>query len=121
MSHPRGHTATPRNLGVAVRMKHVVATFIATFTAGATIVVPAASTLAAGPRIAPLTYGLCVAESTTTDVQSRGEHAPGQTGTGPFVALIDLESGDAIKIVGPFASEQFTVLRACGRSGPGRP
>ena len=102
-------------------MKRVVATFIATLTAGATIVVPAASTLAAGPRIAPLTYGLCVAESTSTDGQSQGEHAPGQTGTGPFVALIDLESGDAIKIVGPFASEQFTGFRACGRSGPGRP
>jgi hypothetical protein len=102
-------------------MRLVTSTAIAALTAAATVMVPAASTFAAGPRIAPLTYGLCVAESVSTDSGSQGDQAPGQTGEGPFVALIDLQSGDAIKIIGPLKSHEFTGLIACGRSDPDQP
>jgi hypothetical protein len=79
-----------------------------------------ASVLAAepqGPRQLPLTFGLCVSGSGVIE----GNPAPGQTGIAPGVALIDLETGDANKNVGPLNPEQFIFGVACGRDVGHRP
>ena len=70
-----------------------------------------------GPRIAPLTYGRCVASPERGSIP--GTPSPAKSGTAPGVALIDLTTGDANKDVGPLttghAPEHFTSGVACGR------
>ena len=92
-------------------MKTFTATAIATFSAVATFMVPATSSHAAGPKVAAATYGRCVARSMPADASSRGEQAPGKTGMGPVVVLIDPETGEAMKSAGP---DKFSGNRACG-------
>lgn len=68
--------------------------------------------LAEGPKTAPINYGHCVSQGRLADAK----HAPGQSGVGPLTLIIDLASGDAVKVPqGAVNSPQFPLGRvACG-------
>jgi hypothetical protein len=103
-------------------MNRITKTIIGACTA-AVILFPATASAQErqGPQIGILNYGHCVASPNRGSIE--GTPSPAQSGTAPGVALIDLETFDSNKNVGPSHAgpendrtpDQFVRGLACDR------